>query len=165
VAGATAAGGPLAEAGPRTPVRQAADANRATLARLGAPGRSEAKALVRGTARRLGVEPALALAVAHQESGFDQRAVSTANAIGVMQVVPSSGRWASALVGRPLNLLDARDNVVAGVAILAALTAREREDVALAAYYQGLGSVREHGMYADTRRYVADVLALRRRFR
>ena len=79
--------------------------------------------------------------------------------------MPSSGRWASTLVGRHLDLLDTRDNVVAGVAILSTLTAAEREEVAVAAYYQGLGSVRAHGMYPDTRRYVADVLALRRRFR
>ncbi len=155
----------LSEAGPRTPVHRAADANRAALATHRAPGRAEARALVQGTARRFGVDPALALAVAHQESGFDQRQVSSANAVGVMQVVPSSGRWASTLVGRHLDLLDARDNVVAGIAILSALTARESDETAVAAYYQGLASVRANGLFPDTRRYVADVLALRARFR
>ena len=111
------------------------------------------------------LDPALALAVAAEESGFDQRRVSSANAIGVMQVVPSSGRWASGLVGRKLDLLDARDNVVAGVAILAALRAAAPEETAVAAYYQGLASVREHGLYDDTRRYVANVLTLRERYR
>ncbi len=91
--------------------------------------------------------------------------MSGANAVGVMQVIPSSGRWASALVGRPLDLLDAADNVMAGVAILAALRSRAPENIAVAAYYQGLASVRTHGMYADTRRYVADVLTLRERYR
>jgi soluble lytic murein transglycosylase-like protein len=90
--------------------------------------------------------------------------VSGANAIGVMQVIPSSGRWASALVGRPLDLFDAADNVVAGVAILAALRAAAPEQTAVAAYYQGLTSVREIGFYDDTRRYVANVLALRERY-
>jgi LysM repeat protein len=151
-------------AGP-TPVQQAADANRAALARRPVPDPDEVRGLVHGTARRFGVDPALALAVAHQESGFDQSKVSHANAVGVMQVVPSSGRWASTLVGRHLDLLDTHDNVVAGVAILSALTADEPEDVAVAAYYQGLGSVRANGLLPDTRRYVADVLALRRRFR
>ncbi len=162
--GRTAAARP-AEAGLRTSVRRAADANRATLATRGGLGRTQAKALVQGTARRFGVEPALALAVAHQESGFDQRQVSSANAVGVMQVVPSSGRWASSLVGRRLDLFDTRDNVIAGVAILSALTALENEETAIAAYYQGLTSVRQHGLFPDTRRYVADVLALRQRFR
>jgi soluble lytic murein transglycosylase-like protein len=91
--------------------------------------------------------------------------VSSANAIGAMQVVPSSGRWASTLVGRRLDLLDAADNVTAGVAILAALRAVEPEHLAVAAYYQGLTSVQAHGLYADTRRYVADVLTLRERYR
>lgn len=149
----------------RPPVRHAADANRAAASARPAPGPDEVEGLVRGTARRFGVDPALAVAVAVQESGLDQRRVSSANAIGVMQIVPSSGRWASALVGRHLDLLDTHDNVVAGVAILSALRAKAPEEVAVAAYYQGLGSVRAHGLYGDTRRYVADVLALRRQFR
>jgi soluble lytic murein transglycosylase-like protein len=82
-----------------------------------------------------------------------------------MQVVPSSGRWAGSLVGRPLDLFDAGDNVAAGVAILAALRAAAPEETAVAAYYQGLSSVRERGLYDDTRRYVANVLTLRERFR
>jgi soluble lytic murein transglycosylase-like protein len=156
--------GAISEQRVRTPVHQAADANRAAVTARPAPDPGEVEGLVRGTATRFGVDPALAVAVAVQESGLNQRKVSGANAIGVMQVVPSSGRWASTLVGRDLNLLDTRDNVVAGVAILSALSAAEREERAVAAYYQGLGSVRTHGMFADTRRYVADVLALRRRF-
>jgi soluble lytic murein transglycosylase-like protein len=145
-------------------VHKAADANRAAVTARPAPDPGEVEGLVRGTATRFGVDPALAVAIAVQESGLNQQKVSSANAIGVMQVVPSSGRWASTLVGRDLNLLETRDNVVAGVAILSALSAAEREETAVAAYYQGLGSVRTHGMFADTRRYVADVLALRRRF-
>jgi N-acetylmuramoyl-L-alanine amidase len=35
----------------------------------------------------------------------------------------------------------------------------------LAGYYQGLRSVRENGRYASTDRYIANVLALRERFR
>jgi soluble lytic murein transglycosylase-like protein len=153
-------GGPTRDA-----VRQAAAGNRAALARRPAPGRRQVQAMVVAAARRLGVDPALAQAVAHQESGFQQKVVSPANAIGAMQVVPSSGRWASRLVGRPLDLFDARDNVVAGVAILAVLTRDHPEPTAIAAYYQGLGSVHRHGMYSDTRRYVADVQTLRARFR
>jgi soluble lytic murein transglycosylase-like protein len=119
---------------------------------------------VQVTARRYGVDPALALAVAYQESGFNQRAVSPANAIGTMQVIPSSGVWASHLVGRRLDLLDPHDNVTAGVAILAALRVAAPERTAIAGYYQGLSSVRRNGMFADTRRYVANVQTLRARF-
>jgi soluble lytic murein transglycosylase-like protein len=153
------------EAAPQDAVTVAAAANRIALARRPAPSRARTRALVAATARRLGVDPALAQAVAYQESGFRHHVVSSANAVGVMQVVPSSGRWASDLVGRPLDLLDAHDNVVAGVAILAALTAGRSEGTAIAAYYQGLTSVARDGLYPDTRRYVANVRTLAARFR
>ena len=146
-------------------VTSAATTNRDALRARPVPSREEMKDLVATTAVAMGVDPALALAVAHQESGFDMRAVSPANAVGVMQVIPSSGRWASELVGRPLDLLDPRDNVVAGVAILASLR-RSAADLptAIAGYYQGLAGVRKNGMYPDTRRYVANVQTLMARF-
>ena len=46
--------------------------------------------------------------------------------------------------------------------ILTRSAANERQ--AIAGYYQGLRSVRENGMYPDTKRYVANVLALKKRF-
>jgi soluble lytic murein transglycosylase-like protein len=113
------------------------------------------------TARRHGVDPRLALAVAWQESGWDQRQVSVANAIGVMQVIPSSGQWASDMVGRRLDLLSTRDNITAGVVILRSLTrSAPTLDQAIAGYYQGLGSVQQNGMYADTKAYTASVKAV-----
>ncbi|MGC0250853.1 lytic transglycosylase [Pseudactinotalea sp. Z1748] len=143
----------------------AANENKRSLLAMNVPSRSEMEQIVRQTARDMGVDPALALAIAHQESGFDARAVSPANAVGTMQVIPSSGLWANDLVGRNLNLLDPRDNVVAGVAILRALQ-RTSDDLptAIASYYQGQGSVRNNGMYSDTRRYVASVQTLMTRF-
>jgi soluble lytic murein transglycosylase-like protein len=114
----------------------------------------------------MGVDASLALAFAFQESGFDQRAVSPANAIGTMQVIPSSGDWASDMVGRDLNLLDPQDNVTAGVAILARLLATSPSvDTAIAGYYQGQTSVRNNGMFDDTRRYVANVQTLANQYR
>ena len=100
------------------------------------------------------------------ESGFNQKQVSIANAIGIMQVIPSSGRWASQLAGRRLDLMDAEDNVTAGVALLRVLLrAAPDERIAIAGYYQGLAGVQRNGMYPDTRRYVATVQALKRRYR
>ena len=108
------------------------------------------------TASRHGLDPRLALAIAWQESAWSQRQVSVANAIGVMQVIPSSGAWASSLAGRRLDLLDTRDNITAGVVILRSLTrAAATEEQAVAGYYQGLAGVQAHGMYADTKAYVA----------
>ncbi|OIQ92839.1 membrane-bound lytic murein transglycosylase C [mine drainage metagenome] len=144
----------------------AANANKATLLRIGVPTTSQMRATIVTTATSMGVDPALALAIAYQESGFNHTAVSAANAIGTMQVIPSSGEWASQMVGRPLNLLDPNDNVVAGVAILRSLV-RTSPDLAtaIAGYYQGAASVQRNGMYPDTRRYVASVQTLMSRFR
>ena len=143
----------------------AANQNLATLRSVGVPSRDEMKSLVAQTARDMGVDPALALAVAYQESGFNHASVSPANAIGTMQVIPSSGDWASDLVGRELNLLDPRDNVTAGVAILRQLVSAAPDlPTAIAGYYQGLAGVQRNGMYADTRRYVASVQTLMSRF-
>lgn len=142
-----------------------ANENKATLLAIGVPSAADMQALVAATAREMGVDPALAQAVAYQESGFKQTAVSPANAIGTMQVIPTSGQWASDLVGRELNLLDPRDNVTAGVAILARLVATSPDlPTAIAGYYQGQAGVAKHGMYADTRRYVASVQTLMSRF-
>jgi soluble lytic murein transglycosylase-like protein len=128
------------------------------------PSREATRRLIERTARRYGVDPSLALAVGYQESGWNQRQVSVANAIGTMQVIPTSGQWASTLVGRRLNLLDTEDNVTAGVVILKALTTSTgRLDHAVAGYYQGLASVRRLGMHADTKQYVRNVLALTKR--
>ncbi|MDM7853592.1 lytic transglycosylase domain-containing protein [Cellulomonas alba] len=144
----------------------AANANLAALRSQHVPSRAAVQAMVASTARSLGVDPALAQAIAYQESGFNAAVVSPANAIGVMQVIPSSGEWASEMVGRKLDLLEPRDNVVAGVAILRALV-HSAPDVrsAIAGYYQGLSSVRKNGMFADTRRYVANVQTLMVKFR
>lgn len=142
-------------------VVSAANQNKATLLASSVPTKDQMRAMVRSTALAHGLDPSLALAIATQESGFDQRAVSPANAIGTMQVIPSSGDWASDLVGHDLNLLDAQDNVTAGVAILARLVETSPTlDQAIAGYYQGQSSVRKYGMFDDTRRYVANVRTL-----
>ena len=90
--------------------------------------------------------------------------MSVANAIGVMQVIPSSGQWASDMVGRRLNLMNTQDNITAGVAILRSLQrSAKNTDQAIAGYYKGLYSVKKNGMYADTKSYVAAVKAHRSR--
>ena len=143
----------------------AANANLETLRATGVPSKSDMQTLIITTATQMGVDPALAQAIAKQESGFRHDVVSPANAIGVMQVIPASGQWASELVGRELNLLDPTDNVVAGVAILRHLVAHADDQAqAIAGYYQGLTGVRRDGMFADTRRYVANVQTLMGRY-
>ncbi|MET3162458.1 UNVERIFIED_ORG: LysM repeat protein [Arthrobacter sp. UYEF10] len=146
-------------------VVSSANENKALLNASPVPSRAEMRTIVADTARQLGVDPTLALAFAQQESGFDQRAVSPANAIGTMQVIPSSGQWASDLVGRKLNLLDPYDNATAGVAIIKRLIATSKdEDTAIAGYYQGQYSVSKYGMYDDTKAYVAAIKAHQKDF-
>ena len=143
----------------------AANANKLALERAAVPSRAQMQEIVRSTAVQMGVDPKLALAHAYVESGFDMRSVSPANAIGVMQVIPSSGEWASRLVGRRLNLLDPHDNAVAGVAIIRFLQSNaDGADQGIAGYYQGLGGVRKNGMKPDTVAYVNRVKAARARF-
>jgi LysM repeat protein len=148
---------------PAATVRAAAH-NRALLAERKVPDKAHTRALIVATAKKLHVDPALALAVGWQESGWNQRRVSVANAIGIMQVIPSTGRWISSVVGRDLDLLDARENVIAGVTLLKVLTDAAQLPNAVAGYYQGLGSVRKNGMFADTRRYVDNILTLRKQY-
>jgi soluble lytic murein transglycosylase-like protein len=115
-------------------------------------------------ARRLGVPVKLALAVGWQESGWHQPLRSSAGALGVMQVLPGTGLWMSLYAGRPLDLRETHDNLTAGVTLLRVLLDETRTTRrAVAAYYQGLGAVRRHGLYPDTRRYVASVQAIRQR--
>ena len=114
-----------------------ANKNKAILLSRNLPSRAEMKSIISSTARQMGVSPALALAHAYQESGFSMSAVSPANAIGAMQVIPSSGDWASQLVGRRLDLLNPYDNAIAGVAIIRALQRTSAtEQIGIASYYR-----------------------------
>ena len=134
------------------------------LAQRADPSRSRVRAIIEATCRRYGVDPQLALAVSWQEAGWQQHHVSSADAIGAMQIIPTTGDWMSDVLGRRLDLLDVRDNVTAGVVLLKVLTDAAPQRQAIAGYYQGLAGVRKYGMYDDTKRYVANVLYLKRRF-
>lgn len=140
----------------------------ASTAAPAAPGSREAiGALLESTARAYTMDPAFVKAIAWQESGWNPSVVSSADAIGVMQVLPSTGEWVSrSLVGRHLDLKDPADNIEAGVAFLRYLYRLTGGDVdrLLAGYYQGLRSVDENGMYTDTVQYIANIKALRDRF-
>lgn len=142
---------------------RSAAANREHLAAVDTPSRDQLKAMIVETADRHGVDPTLMLALSYQESGWNHRAVSPANAIGAMQVIPSSGEWASSLIGRELNLLDPQDNVTAGIVIMRALMrSADDGDQAVGGYYQGLASVRQHGLSDDTTHYVRTIRHLMR---
>ena len=159
---------PAYNAGVRIPdrVRSSVGAHRAYLVTHRQPSKASVRKLVYRTARKHHVDPSLALAVAYHESGFQQRVVSSVDAIGVMQVLPSTGRVLSRQYGRDLDLLKAQDNITAGVLLLQQLLrSTGRADRALAGYYQGLGSVAARGLLPQTHAYIRNVSALRPRFR
>lgn len=130
------------------------------------PGRVTADQIAEVAAEH-GVPGSLASAIAWQESGFNNSMVSSANARGVMQVMPGTWSWVQEnLTDRPLNPDSPTDNVHAGVLYLRQLLDETGgdENTAIAGYYQGLGAVRSRGLYDDTKRYIDNVQALRSRF-
>jgi soluble lytic murein transglycosylase-like protein len=157
-------------AGAPTPVRAAEPAPPAVVVPDAAPDPTPDRLSasdVQSVASAHGISPSLATAIAWQESGFNNAMVSPANARGVMQVMPGTWEYVQAnLAGRPLDPESAIDNTTAGVLYLRRLLQDTGgdENAAIAGYYQGLGSVRSRGLFEDTKRYVANVQALRSRF-
>jgi len=157
--------------GAPAPVRSTQPAPAATVVPQAAPEPTPTRvgaSTVQSVAAANGVSPSLAAAIAWQESGFNNSMVSSANARGVMQVMP--GTWdyvqRNILGGQALNPDSATDNVKAGVLYLKSLLQQTGgdESSAIAAYYQGLGAVRSRGVLPETAHYVANVQALRSRF-
>jgi LysM repeat protein len=117
--------------------------------------------------RLAGVPSDLAMALAWQESGWQRNLVSSTRAVGVMQLMPDTVDFVSRqLLGTaPLDPRDPVANIRMGTRFLRYLLDSHGGDVdrALASYYQGLRSVREHGNLDETDRFVANVKALRGR--
>lgn len=163
---------PTANADTSTPTTSGSPTSATTSA--GAVGRPQptpervSGAEIAGVADANGVPAALAEAIAWEESGWNNDEVSPIGAVGVMQIVPTTWSWIDRYLtpSDPLGIASASENVRAGVLLLHQLLGLTGGDEALAVagYYQGLGSVQAHGMYADTRHYVANVLALAQRF-
>jgi LysM repeat protein len=157
-----AAGATTTASATATPAANVPSAGAAT----GSPGRLNATQ-IGSIAAANGAPASLASAIAWQESGFNNAMVSVANARGIMQVMPSTWSYVQNELGiGRLDPASPADNVRAGSVLLARLLRDTGGDqaTAIAAYYQGLGSVRRIGMLPETRRYVANVLALRSRF-
>ena len=115
-----------------------------------------------------GVPPSLAEAVAYQESGFNNAVTSSADARGVMQILPGTWSWINeTLAGpTPLSPASAESNVRGGVLLLHSLLESTGGNAGLAAagYYQGLPSVLENGELPSTQQYVSNVLSLQQQF-
>lgn len=114
--------------------------------------------LVRRAAARYGVDVDLIHAVIRAESDYDPHCLSSAGAIGLMQLMPATAR--------SLGLTDAWDpaqNIDGGTKYLRQQLERFGDlRLALAAYNAGPGAVLRYGgvpPYPETRNYVQRVLA------
>ena len=108
-------------------------------------------------ANSYGVDPNLALAVAQTESSMNPSAVSSAGAVGLFQLMPSSFPG--------VNINDIQTNIDTGVSYLAQLLNQYGGDttLALAAYNAGPGNVSKYGgvpPFSETQNYISEVLNL-----
>ena len=115
-------------------------------------------------AKKNDLPPELVAAVVQQESSFHPTARSDRGAIGLMQLVPRTGRWMGAG-----NLTNPAQNISAGAKYLRYLTDQFGGDQqkVIAAFNAGEGNVRRFGgipPFRETRNYVQRVSELQRAF-
>jgi soluble lytic murein transglycosylase-like protein len=110
--------------------------------------------LITGEAKRQGIDPSLALAVAWRESRYDQSARGSSGEIGVFQLMPGT----AAELG--VDPSDLAQNIAGGIRYLKQQLARFGSPaLALQAYNAGPGAVSSGRVPAQSIRYAADVLA------
>jgi len=113
--------------------------------------------IIYSEAKKQNIAPELIAAVAHTESKFKPTARSHRGAIGLMQLVPATGRWMGAT-----NLMNPAQNISAGAKYLRYLSDRFEGDQQkmIAAYNAGEGNVRRFGgvpPFEETRNFVSRV--------
>jgi len=114
---------------------------------------------IREAARLYRIPEALIRAVIKVESNFDPRAVSPANARGLMQMIPATAE--RMMVN---DIFDPRQNILGGTRYLRILanTFNGNQQLTIAAYNAGERAVARYGgipPYEETQRYVVDVLS------
>lgn len=124
-------------------------------ARMRLGSTTDTAAQIAAAANRYGVDPQLAVAVATKESSLKQSAVSSAGAIGVMQLMPGTA------AGLGVNPYDQAQNIDGGVRYLSQLLDRYNGDasLALAAYNAGPGRVDAGTIPNSTWSYVSSILS------
>jgi soluble lytic murein transglycosylase-like protein len=119
--------------------------------------------IIRLAGGKYGVPETLLTAILQVESDFNPFAVSPKGAMGVMQIMPETGRELGLT-----DFFDPEANIDAGTRYLASLLRMfSRTDLALAAYNAGPAAVMKYGgvpPYPETRDYVARVLDHYRKF-
>lgn len=121
--------------------------------------------LVSAAAKSYQVDEALLHALISTESGYEPGALSKKGAVGLMQVMPNTGKRYGVS-----NLRDPSQNIVAGARYLRDLLRQFDNDLplVLAAYNAGENAVLRYGKrippYRETTQYVPRVLALYKKF-
>lgn len=115
--------------------------------------------VIRSYAAKYGVEEALIYSVVKQESCFNEKALSRAGAIGLMQLMPATASHLK--VKDPWN---PEQNIHGGVKYLSRMLKRFKgnKKYALAAYNAGPGKVERYGgipPYRETQHYVKKIMA------
>ena len=117
-------------------------------------------------ARRFGIPEKWIWAVMRVESHGDSRAVSSAGAMGLMQIMPATWADLSGRYGLGDDPFDVRANIMAGAAYLRAMHDRYGNVAAmLAAYNAGPGRYDEHltrgrPLPSETRAYLARLASI-----
>lgn len=117
-------------------------------------------AFIAEAAQRFGVPEHWIRAVMRVESAGDMRAISSAGAMGLMQIMPATWVDLRARHGLGNDPYDPRDNILAGAAYLREMHDRYGSPGFLAAYNAGPGRYEEYRatgrqLPAETRAYVA----------
>lgn len=110
-------------------------------------------------ANTFGVSVNLLTSIARAESNFRTDAVSSAGAVGIMQLMPAT----AASLG-VTNSYDARENIMGGAKYISQLLSKYNGNtaLALAAYNAGSGNVDQYGgipPFTETQNYVQKVLS------
>jgi N-acetylmuramoyl-L-alanine amidase len=126
------------------------------------------KAALQAAESEFRLPPGILLALAWQESGWNQNMVSDAGAIGITQVLPETAEWAVPLLVPDATdwNTSAADNARLGAALLRYYLDASGGNlrISIGAYYQGWASVEQRGLLEETAVYVGNVLSLQRDF-
>lgn len=119
------------------------------------------------SAAAAGIPVGLLEAISWQESGWQAGVVSSAGAIGIGQLTPETVAFVTTVLDpAPLDPWVAADNITLSAQFLRYLLDQTSwdEQLAIAAYYQGLGSAMAYGILPQSAQYVADVMGLQAQF-